>query len=171
MQSSKTKINKKSKSKFIIIAVGLVLIVFLTITFVKILDWIKFGGSLGDNKLLIIQSPWTGWSMIQPSDTKKIFDITDVNIIDLYDMSIATSEETSNMIDLFNKAYLHISSFNDNEVSLWVTNLSVKEGEEVNDVHINLNACGMHSFTLKKGETAELNTCTMDGGTSWTIKY
>lgn len=167
MPPPKAKINKNSRSKFVVIAAGLVLIVVLTISFVKILDRVKFGGPLGDNELLVIQSPWTGWSRKQPPDVKKVFDVSGAYKIDLDKMSTASSRGE----DTINNSYLYIDSYDDKEITLSVNNLSVKQGAEVDKIGINLNACGMHTFTLKKGETAKLNTCSMDVGTTWTVGY
>lgn len=157
MPLSKDKNNKNPKTIFFIVLIGVCMIVILTISFVKIVNGLKFGfGPTGDNKLLIIKSPWTGWSVKQPRDEKSVIDISKNSKVDLGGIE---------------KSYLYIESFDDQKIYLTVTNLSVKQGDELKNVGINLNGCGMHTFTLKKGEMAELNTCSMDVGTTWTVKY
>lgn len=103
--------------------------------------------------LQIIRS---GWSEKQPSaevtsqtpeKDKKII-LAGMSTTDNYTLTIVDSTEE--------------------EVHLVVDGLSLQQGEANG---INLKGCTPQNFTLKRGEQATLDTCTMDAGIEWTITY
>lgn len=109
--------------------------------------------------LTIVSSPWSGWSEKQPDDVKEIIDISENKVINL-----------NNTLD--NSDYLlTVNKYDRDKIDLTVDGLSLKQGEQLDNKGIDLYGCGTHTFTLDRYETVELNTCTMDMGTTWKITY
>jgi hypothetical protein len=52
-----------------------------------------------------------------------------------------------------------------------VEDLSVKRGEQLQAKTINLTGCYPQELIVDPGETIELNTCTLDAGTSYRLTF
>jgi len=112
-----------------------------------------------DGFLRITKSPWSGWSKQQPDDS--VMEI------------LPKKGEKIELIGLYNKDLyeLEIINVDDNSIHLQIDGLSLKQGEGLKAKGINLRGCGLQKFVMTKGETVELNTCSMDMGVSWTLQY
>ncbi len=105
-------------------------------------------------------SPWTGWSEAQPED------VTHTIILDGAVQTIDISQP-----DYSDEYTLTVLSFDDNQIQLSVSNLALKQGEDLKNAGSNLNDCVPHTFTMKLNEKVELDTCTLDGGITWELEY
>jgi hypothetical protein len=111
-------------------------------------------------KLIIEKTIWSGWGD-EPDVTKTTeeFFINDDNEIIILEGTLSS--------DIFE---LKVNQ-NDSKVTFSVNGLSVKVGDNINNKGIDLMGCrDIHNFELSIGESAELNTCTMDAGVTWVIK-
>lgn len=113
-------------------------------------------GGIEKDVLTITTSPWTGWSPKQPNKSTKTIDISNNKVIIL--------EGSSNYP-------LTVIAVINNQVTLSIVGLFVRQGSGLEKEGTNLLDCGVHIFTLKTNEIAELSTCTLDGGTNWKIQY
>jgi len=52
-----------------------------------------------------------------------------------------------------------------------VEDLSVKRGEQLHSRGINLSGCRPQELVVDPGETIELNTCTLDAGTTYRLIF
>jgi hypothetical protein len=111
----------------------------------------KIQDEVGD--LHIVESRWTGWSEKQPEDKitsiepKKGEKVILNDVVGKYDMTI---------LDLSSQS-----------IRLTVDGLYLsKPGGG-----INLTGCDYQDFIINRGETVELNTCSMDEGVKWVISY
>ena len=52
-----------------------------------------------------------------------------------------------------------------------VEDLSVKRGEQLRSSGIDLMGCHPQELVVDPGETIELNTCTLDGGTTYRLTF
>ncbi|MBD3363256.1 hypothetical protein GF362_06055 [Candidatus Dojkabacteria bacterium] len=105
-------------------------------------------------KLTITVTPWTGWddgALDQEVFTYKISSADDYELPELEKFKII--------------------KHNKSEIEIKIDNLAVKQGADLDKTGINLNDCKVQTVTIKKGERIEADTCTMDGGVNWEIKY
>jgi hypothetical protein len=58
-----------------------------------------------------------------------------------------------------------------NGLRIAVEDLSVKRGEQLQTTTINLMGCYPQELVVDPGETIELNTCSLDAGTSYRLTF
>jgi len=66
---------------------------------------------------------------------------------------------------------LTIKSVDSDQIRLTVNGVSLKQGSALQEKGIDLNGCKNQDFTLRRGERAELHTCTTDAGKTWLLEY
>ena len=110
-----------------------------------------------ERSLVVTRSLWSGWDRTQPeSETvtyllnpeTKTIQLTGIQSTDIYT--------------------LNVNSYNKRSVNLTVAGVSVKPKGQAG---IDFTDCESHDFTILYGEEVELDTCTMDVGVVWIIKY
>lgn len=106
--------------------------------------------------LTIVESPWTGWSEIQPDDIRWVETINRED----YEISLDGGNYKLKVIE-----------YNDEEIRLSVNDLALKQGETLQNTGSDLTGCKYHEFVMRLNEKVELDTCTLDAGINWEISY
>lgn len=112
--------------------------------------------------LRVTKSAWNGWSQNQPEDEVQDY---------YFDSEISINEITLKGLSESETSVLKIIKHDGNSIDLSIDNLSLKQGADLSKNTINLNGCGVKDFAISLDETAELNTCSMDAGVTWTLEY
>jgi hypothetical protein len=113
------------------------------------------------NELKIVSRDWTGWTRQQPTPFVTIISLTE-NVQEISLPKHGTYPDYT----------LTVIVFSNDFVQLYVENLGLKQGKAaLKRRGMNLKGCTPKSFTMGFNETIKLYTCTMDGGTIWTITY
>lgn len=100
--------------------------------------------------LTITAQRWTGWSKQQPSARTS---------------TIPVKPGTRVPLDMAGGIVLTIGSENGGALTITVENVArINAGGGTN-----LRSCGQQRYALRRGEQARFATCTLDGGTKWTV--
>ena len=113
--------------------------------------------------LTIVTIPWSGWDKTQPAQTTDNYQIT------------ATSQKIMLNSDFMPmNTTLTVNKIDTDSIELStgiLGNIGLKQGAGLTTASINLNGCGPKTFTIRREETVELYTCTMDAGIKWELTY
>jgi len=110
-------------------------------------------------RLKIETQPWSGWSRGQPPKETSFVTVASSG----QKVVVPYSGEVKDFL-------FRIDDFSQKQVTLTVNGVSVNQGDRIGKGY-SLRDCGRHTLTLSFLETAELHTCTLDGGVSWSITY
>jgi len=76
------------------------------------------------------------------------------------------------LIDMIGRSHqLRILGSSGTGLRIAVEDLSVKRGKDLQSRTINLMGCYPQEFVVDPGETIELNTCTLDAGTTYRLTF
>ena len=76
------------------------------------------------------------------------------------------------LIDMIGRSHqLRILGPSGTGLRIAVEDLSVKRGKDLQSRTINLMGCYPQEFVVDPGETIELNTCTLDAGTTYRLTF
>lgn len=157
MKSSPNKAKVKKPMLIFLIAilsiVGVIAIYLLATNMTQIVE--TLGWSNHSGMLKIVKSPWTGWSLKQPKDTIEY-----------------VSVEEGQVISLGDSYDLNVDEVTDESLDLYLRGLFLRQGDGLNQgIDLDDGCLLPNDFTLARGETIELTTCTMDTGTTWIVTY
>ena len=101
--------------------------------------------------LQVVEQGWSGWSEEQPEPAT-----TDYQVAAGQRLVLGIGSLT---------ATLDVETVTDDVVRIRVDGAAIVSPSGGFD----LDGCGEHTVRLAEGESVELATCTLDGGTSWTV--
>jgi len=153
--SNKAKV-KKPMPIYLIILLSIVCVIAIYLLVANMTQIVEtLGWSNHSGMLKIVKSPWTGWNFKQPKDTVEYVAV-----------------EEGQAISLGESYDLNVDEVTDESLDLYILGLFLRQGGGLNQgIDLDDGCFLANDFTLARGETIELTTCTMDSGTTWIVTY
>lgn len=103
--------------------------------------------------LVVTEQWWSGWTEDQPDPNTAEYAIRNGDELVLGEASMS--------------ATLIVDAVTDRTVTIRVADVAIDQPPGSYD----LSGCGEHVLEVTVGDRVEFSTCTLDGGTSWTVSY